>query len=91
MARTPGQRAADEALIVALERVMAAYQLGDRPFVLTEFVILAGSQALDDDGDALNATDIYYRDGHLPLHRALGLVTYAHEILRAEVRSHLEA
>ncbi|TBL44255.1 hypothetical protein EYA84_02095 [Verrucosispora sp. SN26_14.1] len=76
MPRTPDQVAADEALTAAIEQALHAYSDGE-PWVLTEYVVVTSQHRFDDDGEGLTAVGTLYRDGDVPLHRALGLVDYA--------------
>ncbi len=76
MSRTPAQLAADQALTAAIEQTLAAYSDG-QPWVPTEYVVVTSQQRFDDEGDSVTAVGILYRDGNVPLHRALGLVDYA--------------
>lgn len=75
--RTPEQRAADDALTAAVEQALAAYSEPDRPWVLTEYVVVTAQQTYDEAGDGLTAVGCIYRDGDVPMHRVLGLLEYA--------------
>ncbi|MFI1197712.1 hypothetical protein ACH4T9_31250 [Micromonospora sp. NPDC020750] len=81
MSRTLEQVAADDALTAAIEQALAAYSDG-QAWVLTEYVVLTAQHRFADDGDSLTAVGTLYRDGDVPLHRALGLVGYAETRMR---------
>lgn len=84
MSRTPEQVQADDALTLAIERVIEAYGF-DGPYVLTEYVLITSQQRFDNDGDSVTAVGVVYRDGSVPLHRALGLVEYAAARFRKDI------
>jgi hypothetical protein len=75
--RTPEQVAADNALTDAIEQVARAYADDGEAWVMSEYVVLTAQHRYDDEGDGLTAVGVLYRDGDVPLHRALGLVDYA--------------
>ncbi|HEX6682965.1 MAG TPA: hypothetical protein VF062_09235 [Candidatus Limnocylindrales bacterium] len=85
MSRTPEQKAADEALTAAVEQALTAYGSEEQSYVLTEYVVLTAQTRYDEDGDAVTAVGIVYRDGDVPHHRALGLIDYAATRLRAAI------
>lgn len=85
MPRTPEQQAADDALTAAVEQCIAAYYSGDTPWTLTEYVVVTSQHRWDDDGDAVTAVGSIFRDGDVPIHRALGLVEYAAVRLRKHI------
>lgn len=67
----------------AIERVL---RLRGAEGILTEYVTLAGVQAIDDDGDTAGSVMmILPMGGGLPYHRVMGLVDYTQTVLRAEV------
>jgi hypothetical protein len=77
MARTEEQVAADQALTAAIEQTIAAYFTNDEAYVLSEYVVVTCQQRFDDEGEGVTAIGSIYRDGDVPLHRALGLLEYA--------------
>ena len=86
MARTPEQRAADDALTAAVEQMIAAYGNNpESPTVLTDYLVLVGMQGFDRDGDSETWVMSHPRDGNLPLYRQLGLLDYVHTRDRALV------
>lgn len=85
MPRTPEQIEADDALTVAIEKVIAAYYEGHRGYVLGEYIVISAQQGWDDDGDGLTATSTIHRDGDVPIHRCLGLAEYAATRYRARI------
>lgn len=85
MARTPEQVAADDALTQAIEQVMHAYYDTDVAWVLSEYVVVTAQHRFDDSGDGVTAVGTLYRDGDVPLHRALGLVDYASTRLKKTI------
>jgi hypothetical protein len=84
MSRTPEQRAADAALTAAIEQTLTAYADDGQAWILTEYVVLT-AQTRYDDGEASTAVGALYRDGDVPLHRALGLVEYASTRMRKTI------
>lgn len=85
MPRTPEQVAADDALTAAIEQVINVYYDGEHPWVLTEYVVVTAQQRWDDDGDSITAVGSVFRDGDVPVHRALGLVEYVGARLRKHI------
>lgn len=81
MSRTPEQIAADDALTAAIEGVLIAYADDGNAWVISEYIVAAAQHRFD-DGDALTAVGLLYRDGDVPTHRALGLADYAATQLR---------
>ncbi|MDG4832427.1 hypothetical protein O7627_24410 [Solwaraspora sp. WMMD1047] len=84
--RTPEQRAADDALTAAIQQTLDAYA-GSGPWLLTEYVVVTAQQGYDEDGDGITAVGQLYRDGDVPLHRALGLLDHAVTRMRARIAS----
>ena len=74
MARTPEQRAADDALAAAVEQVMSANGYTGRGLITTDFVVLVAQQGYADDGDGVSAMAWLLRDGEMPWHRIIGVV-----------------
>lgn len=72
--RTPGQKAADEALRDAIERAAHAY--GEQGSVLTDFLVIGSWQYWDDDGHECTAYNTLLPDSTMPVHRVLGLAEY---------------
>lgn len=64
---------------------MRAHHGEERPFVLTEYVVITAQQGFDDDGDGLTAVGALYRDKDVPTHRALGLIEYVGARLRKNI------
>lgn len=85
MSRTEEQIAADNALSEAIERTLAAYADDGEAWVATEYVVITSQQRFDEEGETLTAVGILYRDGDVPVHRALGLVEYAAARMRAMI------
>lgn len=79
MARTAEQKAADEALTAAIEGVRRAYDAEDvtAGMTMTEYVVVQALTTWDEEGDGRSSVIISYRDGDVPLHRAIGLLQYA--------------
>lgn len=76
MPRTDEQKAADEALTAAIERVRAAY-LNGAPAgeVLTDYAVVQAWQGWDSDGDPYTITALHPRDGDgVPGYRIIGLL-----------------
>jgi hypothetical protein len=85
MSRTPEQRAADEALTVAVEAVWAAYIDDPDRGVLTDFVVIGARAGFDEDGDRWTSVGTFTRDNAVPLHVQLGLLEYRGTRIRAIV------
>lgn len=79
MPRTPEQKAADEALTEAIERVSRAYDTEGVAvgYTMMEYVVVTAMATWDEDGDGHTSIGIAYRDGDVPTHRAMGLMQYA--------------
>jgi hypothetical protein len=88
--RTAEQRDADEALTAAIEQVLRAYGEGAWNGVLTEYIVITSQQNFDDDGEGLTAVGSIFRDGEVPLHRALGLAEYAAARYRKRITTDTE-
>lgn len=86
MARTPEQKAADEALTAAIEAVAEAYDMNDPGFIMTEFMVLRHSRGWIDGDDESPATalDVIYQDGYMPYAMSFGLVEIARNKLRSD-------
>jgi hypothetical protein len=85
VSRTPEQVQADDALTAAIEQCMHAYHGQERPFVLTEYLVITSQQGFDDDGEGLTAVGALYRDNDVPTHRAVGLIEYVGARLRKNI------
>ena len=84
MARTPEQKAADEALTEAIERAFAAYFPDDERGILMEYAIV-GSCALPDEDEPSTRVFQLIRDDGVPHHRLMGLFDYSLTRLRSQV------
>ncbi len=78
--RTAEQKAADEALTAAVDRVARAYEYVGAA-VLTEHVTVAAFRSFDGD-DALTTITTLPQDAGLPVHHVLGLLDYATTVYR---------
>lgn len=87
MSRTPEQKAADEALTAAIEAHVKAYVDDGHGWVMSEYVVVLSQHRYDENGDGHTGVGIAYRDGDVPVHRALGLVEYAATRMRALITS----
>lgn len=85
MPRTPEQVAADEQLTRAIEAVQSVYGMTEEAWVMSEYVVVAAGHRYDDEGESVTAISTLYRDGDVPVHRALGLLTYASTQLRTYI------
>lgn len=83
--RTPEQVAADEALTAAITRVFDAYGDDGHAYVMSEYLVIASHHRYADDGEPMSGVSIMFRDGDVPYHRALGLLTYARIQLGASI------
>lgn len=79
---------ANEQLTDAVQQVMNLLrkEFTEPAMMLGDFVVIVAQHGVDDDGDPLSAYSVLYRDGEIPHHRALGLVAFAEERLRADLR-----
>jgi hypothetical protein len=73
--RTPEQRAADDALTEAIDRVAKIdFPPDGDPGLLVDFVVVAQYTMVADDGDGVDAYYLQFPNGSMPDHRALGLL-----------------
>jgi hypothetical protein len=80
--KTIEQREADEALTIAIERVIVAYYPDINLNILTDYLVLG---ALSDMQDGESMVFTHPRDGCLPMYRQMGLLDYIHTRHRAYV------
>ncbi len=76
MPRTSEQIAADDALTVAIERVIAAYSLNDGG-VLSDYVVIYGMSRLDEAGERESKVGGVLRDNYCPTWVIRGLLAEA--------------
>jgi hypothetical protein len=72
--RSEEQRAADEALTAAIERVMRAYEVKSPEDNMAEYVVVAALEALEEDGDITSSISFLLRDGKVHGSRVIGLL-----------------
>lgn len=89
MARTPEQKAADEALTEAIERVRRVYdtEAVTAGMTMMEYVVVHAAATWDEEGDGRTSVGVVYRDGDVPIHRAIGLLRHALVEMEDYVRS----
>jgi hypothetical protein len=83
--RTPEQIAADDNLTAAIEQCMRAHFDEEHPAVLTEYLVITSQRRWDEDGDAITAVGVIFREDNVPLHNALGLVEYVGAQMRRQI------
>lgn len=87
MARTPEQKAADDALTVAIEQAMHAYFADDDdPGLLMDYTVVAARGGIDDEGDRWSSTVSLTRDNNVPGYIQFGLLDTRLSWLRASLR-----
>lgn len=79
MPRTAEQKAADAALTEAIEAVRRAYDVEGvtAGYTMAEYVVVHSLITWDEEGEGRTSVGIAYRDGDVPLHRAMGLLHHA--------------
>lgn len=79
MARTDEQKAADDALTEAIQRVIVAYldPDDDRDYLLTDYIVIHAGARFDDEGDSWSRIGIINRESNLAAYRILGLLDFA--------------
>lgn len=83
MARTPEQKAADDALDAAIESALAAHDL--KTGVTSDYIVIVAQQHFDDDGNQrTNVARLVPGDG-VPHYRLLGLLDYAATCYRVDI------
>lgn len=85
MGRSPEQKAADEALTAAVETVARLHFEDGHGWVMSEYVVLAAHHRYDEEGESYTAVSCIYRDGDVPIHRALGLLEYGAARMRSAI------
>lgn len=85
MARTPEQKAADEALTAAIEACRDAYfqdemkddpDVPDGPGMTMEYLVIATATLVGDNGETYTRVYSLNKDDDVPVHRLVGLVEY---------------
>jgi hypothetical protein len=86
MKRSREEIDADRALTSAIEAVIAA-AFGETGEILQEFVVVAAMQGIDEDGESIDSWLTLYREGSVPVTRALGLLEAAASSLKRDRRA----
>ncbi|MET8430143.1 hypothetical protein [Nocardia sp. NPDC004860] len=88
MARTPEQKAADEALTAAIEHAMRVYfDDGDDPGLLMDYTVIAARGGIDDEGDRWTSVVTLTRDDNVPGYIQIGLLDSRLSYLRGSIRA----
>lgn len=86
--RTQEQVDADEALTMAIERVRQAYQGDGPPGYLDEYIVVYTCMSTDEEGDLITPVGYHPREGLMPLHREMGLLTYVLTVMKGHIQHH---
>lgn len=73
--RTPEQIEADEALDAAINKCFAVYWPDESPAVLVDYIVCTNRVSFDDEGDQVDEYGHLYRNGNMPIHRSVGLLS----------------
>lgn len=76
MGRTAEQKAADDALRDAIDKVLAAYELlgGAQPWLLTEYVVVTCHRSFENTGEGSARYNWTVQDDGMPWHHIFGLL-----------------
>jgi hypothetical protein len=77
MARTPEQKAADDALTAAIDAAVEAYGYREDVMMNTSYIVLVEQRGWDDDADSLTGVVRLYKDGDMSWISILGLLRAA--------------
>lgn len=83
MARTPEQKAVDDALTEAIEAALHAHDA--KTGVTSDYIVLVAQQNFDADGESTTSIARLVRDDGIPHYRLLGLLDYAATCYRADL------
>ena len=62
--------------------------LGADDGLLTDWIVIAAVQNLDEDGDCITQVSTVFPDGTMPYHRIVGLIEYARIRYQAKIARH---
>lgn len=84
MPKTPEQKTADEALEKAVQDVVRAYGLIPPDSMIAEFIVLGEGIRFVDDDDTTADMFAAYKNGHVRLTTALGILELGKELLKPD-------
>ncbi|MGA8330436.1 MAG: hypothetical protein WB777_14205 [Mycobacterium sp.] len=79
---------ADAALDAAVEEISRAYgsRNGNRPGIVTDFIVVYATTAFDEEGDKTTSIGISWpTDGRTAFHHGIGLLEYAKARITSEI------
>lgn len=84
MPRTAEQQAADEALATAVHNVLIAYSLHPSDSMITDYLVLAASQRIGEDGDGFTKYNWISQGEGAPWHTLFGLMDVSRQIMEGQ-------